>query len=92
MFVSSSFTGVLSGMIAELRLKTSSSAGKAIVVMDAGIATEANLQLLKEKGYDYLCITRSMVKNYTVQDSSSEVTATDRENRKISLQKVSSGG
>jgi hypothetical protein len=60
----------LSGMIDELRLKTSSSAGKAIVVMDAGIATEANLQLLKEKGYDYLCVTRSMMKNYTVQENS----------------------
>jgi transposase len=42
----------LSGMIDELRLKTSSGTGKAIVVMDAGIATEANLRMLKEKGYD----------------------------------------
>jgi hypothetical protein len=81
----------LSGMIEELRVKTSSSAGKAIVVMDAGIATEANLQMLKEKGYDYLCVTRSTMRNYTVQDNSREVTVTDRENRKISLQKVNSG-
>jgi hypothetical protein len=58
--------------------------------MDAGIATDANLRLLKEKGYDYLCVARSTMKNYTVQENSNEVTVTDKENRKISLLKVKS--
>lgn len=29
------------------------------VVMDAGIATKANLEMLKEYGYDYICVART---------------------------------
>jgi hypothetical protein len=79
----------LAGMINELRLKTSTSATKAIVVMDAGIATGENLKILKEKGYDYICVSRSKIKNYTVKEGDCEVFVTDKKNRKISLQKVS---
>ena len=32
------------------------------VVMDAGIATDDNLQLLKEKGYDWICVSRGVRK------------------------------
>jgi hypothetical protein len=81
----------LEGMISELRLKTSSGPKKAIVVMDAGIATASNLLMLKEKGYDYLCVARSTMKNYLLESEGNEVSVTDRCNRKISLQKVSSG-
>ena len=34
--------------------------------MDAGIATEDNLKMVKDKGYHYLCVTRSTMKNYAV--------------------------
>jgi hypothetical protein len=42
--------------IDKLRLATSESHKKAIVVMDAGIATSDNLQMLEEKGYKYMCV------------------------------------
>ncbi|MCE1169224.1 MAG: hypothetical protein LWX70_14125 [Sphingobacteriia bacterium] len=45
----------LEGMINKLRVKPSYSAKKALVVIDAGIATEENLAMIKAKGYDYLC-------------------------------------
>jgi hypothetical protein len=79
----------LAGMINDLRLKTSTSAQKAIVVMDAGIATSGNLKMLKEKGYDYICVSRSKMKNYVIHENDCEVFVTDKKNRKISLQKVS---
>ena len=60
-------SSTLEGMINELRLKTSSGPKRAIVVMDAGIATESNLLMLKEKGYDYLCVTRSTMKHYLLE-------------------------
>jgi hypothetical protein len=78
----------LMGMVNNLRLKTSTGAQKAIVVMDAGIATEDNLQMLKEKGYDYICVTRSKLKDYIIREGDGEVFVTDKKNRKISLQKV----
>jgi hypothetical protein len=80
----------LSDMVNELRIKTSYSAKKGILVIDAGIATEANLAILKEKGYDYLCVTRSRMKNYLLEANNNEVTVLDNEKRKISLQKVRS--
>ncbi|HKK12037.1 MAG TPA: IS1634 family transposase [Flavobacteriaceae bacterium] len=36
----------------------------AVVVLDAGIATEDNLKLITEKGYQYLCVSRSRLKDY----------------------------
>ncbi len=37
---------------------------KAIVVLDAGIATEENLKLLQSRGYLYVCVSRSKLKDY----------------------------
>ncbi|MDR2027060.1 MAG: IS1634 family transposase [Prevotellaceae bacterium] len=61
-----------------------------VVVMDAGIATEANLKMLKEKGYDYVCISRSGLKNYVPVDSSEIITIHDNRNNPIEIQKVKS--
>ena len=41
-------------MIDKLRINTSNGARQALIVIDAGIATEDNLKMIKEKGYDYL--------------------------------------
>jgi transposase len=40
------------------------SAPKKTVVLDAGIATEDNLRLLRQRSYDYVCVSRSMLKSY----------------------------
>ena len=42
----------LGDMIDKLRLATSTMGKKAIVVMDAGFATDSNIKMVKEKGYD----------------------------------------
>ena len=39
---------------------------KAVIVLDAGIATEDNLKLIEGKGYKYLCVSRSKLKEYEV--------------------------
>lgn len=80
----------LAGMIDKLRIKTSSSAKKALVVIDAGIATDANLTMIKEKGYDYLCVSRSGLKNYNIEAGAATVTVTDNKNQKINLCRVKS--
>lgn len=38
------------------------------IVLDAGIATEDNLDMLKENQYDYICISRSALKDYKLVD------------------------
>lgn len=52
----------LSTMIEKLASHTCS--GPAVVVLDAGIATEENLKRIEAKGYKYLCISRTKLKDY----------------------------
>jgi len=42
---------------------------KPIVVMDAEIATNENLIMLREKYYDYICVTCNKLKDYEVRAS-----------------------
>lgn len=77
-------------MIEKLRVKTSGSTKKALIVMDAGIATEDNLKMVTGKGSDYLCVTRSSMKNYIIEASASTVTITDNKKQKIELCPVKS--
>lgn len=53
----------LSAMIEKLASHTCG--GPAVVVLDAGIATEENLRLIEEKGYRYLCVSRTKLKDYS---------------------------
>jgi hypothetical protein len=81
----------LEGMINKLRVKTSVSAKKALVVIDAGIATEENLLMIKAKGYDYLCVSRSNLISYKTEAGTATVTVTDNRKQKIDLCCVKSG-
>lgn len=75
-------------IIEKLRKATSAGAGKALVVIDAGIATEDNLKLILEKGYDYLCVTRSTLKDYAVISANNQVAIADKKHRTIELCQV----
>jgi len=64
-------------------------ASKPVVVMDAGIATEENLLMLKEKQYDYLCVSRVKLKDYKVTKTDSQpIEISDNRGNKIALQCV----
>jgi len=58
------------------------------VVIDAGIALDGNLKLIKEKGYDYICVTRSNIKNYSTVAKDAVVTVKDNKQQKIELCQV----
>lgn len=51
----------LQATIESLSSSTSQGSGKPAVVIDAGIATEDNLDMLKEKGYDYLVFANKLI-------------------------------
>ncbi len=80
----------LEGMIVKLRVKTSSSAQKALVVIDAGIATDENLKMILDNGYDYLCVSRSNLKSYYIEAGAATVSVTDNRKQKIELCQVKS--
>ena len=62
--------------------------GKTLVVIDAGIATEENLALLKEKGYNYLCVSRTRLKDYELSPDRRSVTVLDARKQAITLREV----
>jgi hypothetical protein len=78
----------LADMIEKLRLATSSTVRKALVVIDAGIATEENLQLIRQKGYDYLCVSRAKIKDYQIESLDSRITIFDKRRQRIELTRV----
>ena len=65
---------------------------KVLVVMDAGISTKENLDLIRQKGYNYLCVTRKALTDYTVKPGAKTVTVYDCRKRPIELQEVETNG
>jgi transposase len=59
---------------------------KPLIVIDAGIASRENLDWLRSKGYDYLCVSRSRVKDYkAVKEESKPVVITDKRGSPIEM-------
>jgi len=78
----------LETMINTLSRQTSSTKRNPIVVMDAGIATDDNITMLKNKGYDYLCVSRSNLKEFYADINSKPIQVKDKKNQPIELLKV----
>ena len=82
----------LEKIIAELSSRTSSTQRRPIVVIDAGIATEENLKLLKTNNFDYMCVSRSNMKKYRVDRDSQPVRIFDKKEQVLTLQKITVEG
>jgi len=78
----------LGAMVDTISSQTSFSGRKPIVVIDAGIATEENIAMLKGKGYDYMCVSRSSLKEYRADISATPVLIKDKRDQPIELLKV----
>ena len=78
----------LETIVNALSKQTSYSERKPIVVIDAGIATDENLKMLKSKQYNYMCVSRSNLKEYHADTNSSPVKIKDKRNQPIELMKV----
>ena len=78
----------LKQIICELSSRTSSTERHPIVVLDAGIATEDNLKLLKQNNFEYMCVSRSNMKKYSVDTSSKPVKIFDKKEQALTLQKI----
>jgi hypothetical protein len=56
-------SSTLAGIIEQMGERTSATGRRPVVVLDAGIATEDNIELLRSTGYKYMCVSRSGLKN-----------------------------
>lgn len=71
------------------KLTARSGAQHPVVVLDAGIATENNLALIRSRGYHYLCVSRNRLKDYTAVKDRMTVLLQTRSNREVQLRAVS---
>jgi uncharacterized DUF497 family protein len=81
----------LGQVVEALRSMTSESSAsnhRAIVVIDAGIATEENLAMLVAKGYDYVCVSRSNLKKFSEIQGQNPVFVRDNKKQEIELLEV----
>ena len=77
----------LSIMIDKLAIHTCKQK-KAVIVLDAGIATEENLHLIEAKGYQYLCVSRSKLKQYQAVQDRLTVLLDTKSNKPVRLRAV----
>ena len=61
---------------------------KVLVCLDAGIATEENLRKIKEKGYNYLCVSRTRLTDYEISEDCQSVKVLDTRKQEITLRQV----
>ena len=76
-------------MLTDVSSQLSDKKEKPVVVMDAGIATEDNLSLIRGNkfNYDYVCVSRVNPKDYKIL-SEKAITITDNRDNEIALTKV----
>ena len=56
------------------------------VIIDAGISDKDNLALIREKGYEYVCVTRRWLTDYCIdKEKHNVVDLTDRSKSQLSL-------
>jgi len=83
------FEDMLSDVVCQLDTRSE----KPIIVMDAGIATEDNLKIIRSSkyNYDYVCVSRTVPKDFTKLSAKAESVSDNRGN-KIELTKASAEG
>jgi transposase len=61
---------------------------KAVVVLDAGIATEENLKHIADNGYSYVCVNRTKLKDYKAVPERLTVLMQTKSNQEITIKSI----
>jgi hypothetical protein len=61
---------------------------KPVIVLDAGIASKENLKIIRSKGYHYLCVSRTKLKNYVFDSSRLVVYLETKSKKEVVLKKI----
>ncbi len=79
-------------IIEDLSVNTSHLDRKPVVVIDAGITSEKNLKLLKDRKFNYIFVSRSGLQNYSIVATSQPVEVNDNKRQILMLQNVEAEG
>lgn len=83
-----SLPNMIDTLSSKTRVPSGNGSQKTLVVIDAGIATEDNLEKIKSKGYNYLCVSRRRLTDYELADDMRTVTVLDSRKQTVSLREV----
>lgn len=83
-----SLPNMIDTLAARTRVPKPQGDSQTLVVLDAGIATEENLMIIKKKGYNYLCVNRRRLTDYELSDDMRSVTVQDTKKQPITLREV----
>lgn len=84
--------GTLLEMVEELKQRSGRQNLSKVIVMDAGIATEDNLKDLRKNGEKYICVSRTMIKDYEQYLSEDMTLISDRTGNKIEVKTLDLAG
>jgi len=87
----STLQSVISELESAIAKETNLFNSKPVVVMDAGIATEENLKTLRKNNFDYICVSRSSLKDYSLPEKGTKIVF-DNRNHPIELSMVEVSG
>ena len=87
----STMQAVISELESAVSKQTDLFNSKPVVVIDAGIATDENLKSLREKKFDYICVSRSNLQEYSLAENGMK-TVLDNRNHPIELSIVKDTG
>jgi transposase len=87
----STMQAVISELETAIPKETNLFNSKPVVVMDAGIVKEENLKTLREKKFDYICVSRSNLKDYSLAEKGVKMVL-DKRNNPIELSIVEASG
>jgi len=62
------------------------------LIIDAGIATEDNLAMLRDNGFKYICVSRTRLNEYQAAVGQDAVSITDKRGRKIECKMLQAEG
>lgn len=77
-------SATIKDMIEDL-VKHSPSKVKQTIVIDAGIATEENLEYISSQGYKYVCVSNKRLKSHLGSGKPTTIQLTDRDKNKVEL-------
>ncbi len=78
----------LDGIITGLQKQHHQPISSSPIVLDAGIATEANLAMLRKKGIKYICVSRSKLKDFEAEIQEGLVEIRDKRDNPIELKLI----
>ena len=86
-------TTTLEDMIEDLKKHTPLKTSNYTIVMDAGIATEDNLEFIKQQNYKYVVVSRKRIKDYSVDNSKEKIIQlTSKKKEKVELKIITPKG